>query len=248
MLGILYNYQWLRFKPSLGYFLLSCFLLPLLLHLFIGFPFRYVFNDINGMNYMFWMIPGNFIILSCLMAYTVTIINMNNFMVYPKSIDNICKTPVSNFQILFSVIIWAFTIGIIQWLISIIVVSLLINEFYSLLVSIRLALQTLVIIPFFSVLSILTFLISNNQFWKMTASLFYFIFLSFGLGCLIPLNTFPEEVYKFIKLIPITGVINGSQNIIMGKPGSFTSGLFIIILTGILFIICLIISNKKFKQ
>ena len=248
MVGTIYRREWVRFKPSMVYFLLSCFLLTLLLHLFLGFPLRSVFKDIGGMNYMFWMVPGIIIILSSLMVYFVTLTNINNLLAFPKSIDVICKTPVANWQVLAGLVCWGSTIGIIQWILSLAVTSVLNNEFYQLLINIRLAIQSIIIIPFFAVLAIFTHLISNNRFWIMTTSLFYFITLSFGFGCFIPLNTFPDEVVALVKIIPLSGIVEGAQSIIMGRQGSFIWGFFTLIITGIIFIFSVIISNKKFRQ
>lgn len=248
MVGTIYRREWIRFRPSMVYFLLSCFMLTLLGHLFLGFPLRSVFKDIGGMNYMFWMVPGIIIILSSLMAYSVTLTNMNNLLAFPKSIDIVCKTPVANWQVLAGLVCWGSTIGIIQWILSLAITSILNNEFYQLLINIRLAVQTIIIIPFFAVLAIFTHLISNNRFWILTSSLFYFISLSFGFGCLIPLNVFPGEVVELVRLIPLTGIVEGAQSIIMGRQGSFIGGLFTLIFTGIIFIFSVIFSNKKFRQ
>ncbi len=247
MINTIYKHEWIRFRASLWYFLLTCFLLTLIFHLFLGFPFRSVFIDFNGMNYMYWMIPGILITLSSLMAYTVTIMNMNNLLVYPKSIESICKTPVANWQVLAGITIWASTIGIVQWIISLCVSSLLNNEFYQVITGIRLVIQTIFVIPFFSVLAILTFLISKNRFWQLTASLLYFISLAFGLGCFIPLKFFPVEIVDILKIIPLTSIIEGAQNIIMAQKGSFTGGLFTFFITALLFLISVVISNKKFR-
>lgn len=248
MINTIYKQEWIRFRSSLWYFLLSSFLLTVIFHLFLGFPFRAVFVDIYGMNYMYWMVPGILIFLSSLMSYSITIINLKNLLVYPKSIEPMCKTPVANWQILAGVTLWATTIGILQWVISLCVTSLLNNEFYQIFIDVRLAIQTILVIPFFSVLAILTFLISINQFWQLTTSLLYFISLAFGLGCFIPLESFPVEIVEIVKIVPLTSIIEGAQKIIMGQNGSFTGGLFTFFITALLFLISVILSNKKFRQ
>ena len=52
--------------------------------------------------------------------------------------------------------------------------------------------------------------------------LLFFIILSFNYGAFIPFKYFPDTYLKFIKFLPIPGLINNAQNIVSSQAITFS--------------------------
>ncbi|MAJ44879.1 MAG: hypothetical protein CMF96_09090 [Candidatus Marinimicrobia bacterium] len=239
--------EWLRIKPSLFPLLMISILLPIVIYIVIGFPFYSVIKTFNGMKYMYWISPGIWIFVSALIGFFLTLDGINNLLIGKRQIEPLCSMPITNRQILIGILTWSILMSVIQWIISILLTSLLNNEFFKFNLIIRLFIQSFPAIIFYTGLGALLAIITSNKYWQITFSMVCFILLGFGFGCFIPLQFFPDELISFLELIPVTSLISGAHDITFQNSGSFTGGLFSFI-SGVLFILVSFgLSNKRFR-
>ena len=102
------------------------------------------------------------------------------------------------------------------------------------------------LIIFFSILGLLlSFYIKDNLFSGL-AVFIIFIFLSFSLGTIIPIET--NQFFELIKKLPIYEIVLNTQKVIGQKTINVTPIVTTTIINCILFVIVLAISYKKFRK
>ena len=239
--------EYLRLKPSFIPLFLFMIIVPILIHVVIGFPLHDEINNIDGLKFLYWIAPGICVFTSALTGYFLTLDGINNLLSDKRHIETLCSMPIGNKQILSGILLWSVLVSLAQWLISSIITSILNNEFYTLKIQLRLFIQTFPSIIFFVGLGALNAILTTNKYWHISLSFLFFTLLGFGFGCFIPLKNFPIEIISFLKLVPISNLISGAHSIIFQGTGSFTGGIFSFILGLFLILVSLGLSNKRFR-
>ena len=141
MLSIILKREWLRLRPSIFSILLFSIVIPIILYIVIGFSLYSVTNTIDGMKYMYWIAPGIWIFMSSLLAYLISLNGINSLLNEKRQIEAFCNTPITNSQLLIAIILWSGALAVMQWIISVLLISLLNNDFISSLQIIRIFIQ-----------------------------------------------------------------------------------------------------------
>ena len=75
-----------------------------------------------------------------------------------------------------------------------------------------------------------------------------FLIFSLGMGCLIPLQFYPEILSNLMRGIPFVQVIEGAQYLIRLESGNILGGIMTLILSAIIFVLNGIFSIKLFRK
>ena len=237
------------FDPNLSNLAQICLIwiiFPVLLQMLLVIPLSKVVQ--LDMRYLNWAAAGIWVVSAGIIAFTESASRMRKIRFETGQIQAILKSPLTNLQLLCAVSARGTIFGFIQFTAALLITSTLNNEFLGLSRILLLTLQILVLILFFALLGTFTGSILKNASIFILLTLILFIFLGLGMGTFIPLDLFPEVYSGFIRGIPLTGIISNLHSII-GNNNIFWGGYFLTIaLTGLIFIINLIISHKYFRQ
>lgn len=246
MIGVLLYRDWLNIKKN-GISLLVIFtMMPMLLHLFLSIPLSNIISlDIRYLN---WAAPGIWVTASGLLAFCIAILRMKKIKHDSGQLDALLKTPLRNGEIIFSVIIMATLLGLVQALISIAITVLLNNENLGLGQILLILLQIIPLINFYAIMGTLLGIFIKDGIVLISIILLMFLILALSIGSFLPLTIFPTNYVEAVSLLPLTSIINSCQMIIqngtityIGIFLTFSLNIFLVLLT-------IVVSYKTFRK
>jgi len=246
MIGVLLYRDWLNIKKN-GISLLVIFtMLPMLLHLFLSIPLSNIISlDIRYLN---WAAPGIWVTASGLLAFCIAILRMKKIKHDSGQLDALLKTPLRNGEIIFSVIIMATLLGLVQALISIAITVLLNNENLGFGQILLILLQIIPLINFYAILGTLLGIFIKDGIVLISIILLMFLILALSIGSFLPLTIFPTNYVEVVSLLPLTSIINSCQMIIQNGTITYI-GIFLTFLLNIfLVLLTIVVSYKTFRK
>ncbi len=246
MIGVLLYRDWLNIKKN-GISLLIIFtMLPMLLHLFLSIPLSNIISlDIRYLN---WAAPGIWVTASGLLAFCIAILRMKKIKHDSGQLDALLKTPLRNGEIIFSVIIIATLLGLVQALISIAITVLLNNENLGFGQILLILLQIIPLINFYAILGTLLGIFIKDGIVLISIILLMFLILALSIGSFLPLTIFPTNYVDVVSLLPLTSIINSCQMIIQNGTITYI-GIFLTFLLNIfLVLLTIVVSYKTFRK
>ncbi len=246
MIGVLLYRDWLNIKKN-GISLLVIFtMLPMLLHLFLSIPLSNIISlDIRYLN---WAAPGIWVTASGLLAFCIAILRMKKIKHDSGQLDALLKTPLRNGEIIFSVIIMATLLGLVQALISIAITVLLNNENLGFDQILLILLQIIPLINFYAILGTLLGIFIKDGIVLISIILLMFLILALSIGSFLPLTIFPTNYVEVVSLLPLTSIINSCQMIIQNGTITYI-GIFLTFLLNIfLVLLTIVVSYKTFRK
>ena len=221
-------------------------LTPVFLHLFLSIPLSNIISI--DIRYLSWASPGVWITSSCMAAFLQSANRMRKLQFISDQIEAILKAPISNLDLLLSTIIRGVVYGIFQFIISIIITSLLNNEYLAFYVLLIIMIQMLFLVFHFAVLgTLIGGLVENDNLYYNIICLL-FLSLTIGLGNFIPLSYYPKSFIYIITFIPTIFSFENVRSIILHNPFNWLSFFLTLFVTFILSIFNLIISYKIFRK
>ena len=246
MIGVLLYRDWLNIKKN-GISLLVIFtMMPMLLHLFLSIPLSNIISlDIRYLN---WAAPGIWVTASGLLAFCIAILRMKKIKHDSGQLDALLKTPLRNGEIIFSVIIMATLLGLVQALISIAITVLLNNENLGFGQISLILLQIIPLINFYAILGTLLGIFIKDGIVLLSLILLMFLILALSIGSFLPLTIFPTNYVDVVSLLPLTSIINSCQMIIQNGTITYI-GIFLTFLLNIfLVLLTIVVSYKTFRK
>ena len=244
-MNIILQREYLIFKHNIIFYLCLWTLIPMIIYLFISFPFSFYIKLPNGISYLNWSSVGNWVSASSTLSF---IISMN---IASKYIDEnsysrtmLC-TPISNREHLLGGLIWSLIMGFIQLIFSL-AITLSFKSANLFLLDILLII--IYIIPIIILISNIGFLIGlscKGGLIKIIISLIFFLFIYFSSGLFVPLNNGLPYIFT---LSPIYLSVQNIQAIMANDSSMISSSLILVFISILFFIINLIISFKVFKS
>ncbi len=228
----LLNKEIIKLKRSIIFYISIFFLFPLMLYLFYSIPLSLVFKDMKPI-YMVWSSAGIWFLSSLFLTYLLSDLYINNY----YNNESIRSFPILSYHYLFSGYIYALFIGIIELIISIIIISSITSYYISITHFFKIIFIMLPAIVMIYNTSFLINKISFQSFSKNISHILIFLILSFGVGSFIPLALFPESYMEVILYMPFASTIYNVQNIISNEPIFFSllfSSIFYVIIFTIL--------------
>ena len=246
MLKVLLYRDWLNIKKNGIALLLIFTILPMLLHLFLSIPLSNIISlDIRYLN---WAAPGIWVTTSGLLAFCVAVLRMKKIKHDSGQLDALLKTPLRNSEIIFSVIIIATILGIIQALVSIGLTTLLNNEYFGVRQISLIMLQILPLINFYAILGTLLGIFIKNEITLVSVILLVFLVLALSIGSFLPLANFPKNYVFAVNKVPLTSIIDSCQMIIQNGTITYI-GVFLTFLVNIFLVFLTIaVSYKTFRK
>ena len=246
MIGVLLYRDWLNIKKN-GISLLVIFtMFPMLLHLFLSIPLSNIISlDIRYLN---WAAPGIWVTASGLLAFCIAILRMKKIKHDSGQLDALLKTPLRNGEIIFSVIIMATLLGLVQVLISIAITVLLNNENLGFGQILLILLQIIPLINFYAILGTLLGIFIKDGIVLISLILLMFLILALSIGSFLPLTIFPTNYVEVVSLLPLTSIIDSCQMIIQNGTITYI-GIFLTFLLNIfLLLLTIVVSYKTFRK
>ena len=246
MIGVLLYRDWLNIKKN-GISLLVIFtMMPMLLHLFLSIPLSNIISlDIRYLN---WAAPGIWVTASGLLAFCIAILRMKKIKHDSGQLDALLKTPLRNGEIIFSVIIMATLLGLVQALISIAITVLLNNENLGFGQILLILLQIIPLINFYAIMGTLLGILIKDGIVLISIILLMFLILALSIGSFLPLTIFPTNYVEVVSLLPLTSIINSCQMIIQNGTITYI-GIFLTFLLNIfLVLLTIVVSYKTFRK
>ena len=214
-LTVLLYRDWLEFKRKYISYMLLWFSLPMIFYLFLTIPLSEAFDEARPetmMRYKSWSLPGIWVCSSCLLSYLYSFIKLKNLISREEQLEKYLKAPLSNGQFLWGLFISSIIFGIIQLSISMFVtINLNIGEVIDNIDLLMISFNILTIIILFSILGLLSAFYVQDDFFSFLLIFIIFIFSSFTLGTLVPIEMFPEKLSDLIGNLPIHKVVLNTQ-------------------------------------
>ena len=160
-LKVLLYRDWLEFKKKYISYILLWFSLPMIFYLFLVFPLSKYFFKVDLMIYENWSSPGIWICSSAILSFTYSFMKLRNLLSKEELINKYLKAPLSNGQLLFSLLITSITIGFIQLCIAILITISLNNDSIASVQFLIILLNVVSSIIFFSILGLFSLFISK---------------------------------------------------------------------------------------
>ena len=248
MIKILLLRDLTEIKRNITSFIVILSLLPMILHLLIVIPFSLVLNDLTIIRYLNWSVVGVWIVSASLIAFILPLSKMKRIKYDSLQLQSMLKAPLTNYQIISSIILSTMIICIIEIILAMIFTTFVNNQYLNSLDYLIIFSQLLPIVIFFSILSLIIGQFINRNLSLVSTCIGMFLFISFGLGAFIPLEAYPVSVIKIIQFIPITGLINNSHLILLNKMISPYFFIITILMDLVLFGILLIVTHKSFRD
>ena len=248
MLKILLLRDFIEMKRNFISYLVILSLFPMLLHLLIVIPFSLAFSNLLEIRYLNWSVIGVWFVSSSFVSFSLAISKIKKMKFDSMQLESLFKTPISNVQIVCSVVIFSVLVGSIEAFISMIFTTLVNNQYLNYFDYAIIFLQLFPSLIFFTLLSILI-----GQFVKMNLTLigisvFIFLIMSFGIGAFIPLEAYPEIVKNVTSYFPISGLINNGHKVLFNMvitPYYFLLSMFFNL---VLFLFLISVVNKLFRK
>ena len=238
--------DWIEFRKHALSILLFWVLMPILIHISLAIPLsRLITLDIRYLN---WSSAGVWISTACIAAFLTTSIHLRKIRVENQQLEAILQSPVTNIELLSAIIIKGVIFGFCQFACAIFITTTLNHDYFSMGQIIIIMSQMLAIIFAFSTLGTFSGLIIYNGMALIQFVFLIFLLLSVGMGTFIPMSYYPDGYISIIGRIPLTIVFGNIQAAIINDPINWFSFFLIIGMTGIIIIISLILSYKKFRR
>lgn len=246
MIKILLYRDWLNIKKHAISLLLVFTMFPMLLHLFISIPLSNVISlDIRYLN---WAAPGIWVTSSGVLAFCIAILRMKKIKYDSGQLDALLKTPLTNSEIIISVIINATILGFIQVLFSVVLTVLFNNEYLAFKQILFILFQLLPLINFFAILGNLMGIFVKDGIALVSMVLFIFLVLTLSIGSFLPLVHFPINYVDLVTKFPLTMIINNCQLIIQNTTSTFIGPFLTYVINIFLILITIALSHKAFRK
>ena len=128
---ILIRRDWLEFKNIFLGSIISMMLIPIMLHIFLSVPLSSIIN--MEIRYLNWSVAGVWIVSSSIVALLASSISLFRNNIEGSHINGILQTPVTNIELLLVNIVKGLCYGVFQFLISVIITSILNSEYLNLI-------------------------------------------------------------------------------------------------------------------
>tara|TARA_B100001175_G_scaffold222254_1_gene189243 strand:- start:604 stop:1341 length:738 start_codon:yes stop_codon:yes gene_type:complete len=207
----------LNIKKNILQYIFILFLFPSLLFMFLAIPLSKVFIDLKPI-YSVWVCSG---VLFVSVLFNIYVFNLGWF---KKMYDNdfMKSLPITTSEYLLSQISFSIIIGFFQYTISVLILNSLSIGFMNFIQFIKcffILFPSMVIISNISLIS--NYFIKNKFSFNIFNS-FVFLFLSFSIGSLVPLDLYPKEYINIIGYFPLSATLINIQNIISFDPLYFS--------------------------
>ena len=207
----------LNIKKNILQYIFIFFLFPSLLFMFLAVPLSKVFIDLKPI-YSVWVCSG---VLFVSVLFNIYVFNLGWF---KKMYDNdfMKSLPITTSEYLFSQISISIIIGFFQYTISVVILNSLSIGFMNFIQFIKcffILFPSMVIISNISLIG--NYFIKNKFSFNIFNS-FVFLFLSFSIGSLVPLDLYPKEYINIISYFPLSATLINIQNIISFDPLYFS--------------------------
>ena len=207
----------LNIKKNILQYICIFFLFPSLLFMFLVIPLSKVFIDLKPI-YSVWVCSG---VLFISVLFNIYIFNLGWF---KKMYDNdfMKSLPITTPEYLISQISFSVIIGFFQYTISVLILNSLSVGFMNFIQFIKcffILFPSMVIISNISLIG--NYFIKNKFSFNIFNS-FVFLFLSFSIGSLVPLDLYPKEYINIISYFPLSATLINIQNIISFDPLYFS--------------------------
>ena len=207
----------LNIKKNILQYIFIFFLFPSLLFMFLAIPLSKVFIDLKPI-YSVWVCSG---VLFVSVLFNIYVFNLGWF---KKMYDNdfMKSLPITTSEYLFSQISISIIIGFFQYTISVVILNSLSIGFMNFIQFIKcffILFPSMVIISNISLIG--NYFIKNKFSFNIFNS-FVFLFLSFSIGSLVPLDLYPKEYINIISYFPLSATLINIQNIISFDPLYFS--------------------------
>jgi len=207
----------LNIKKNILQYIFIFFLFPSLLFMFLAIPLSKVFIDLKPI-YSVWVCSG---VLFVSVLFNIYVFNLGWF---KKMYDNdfMKSLPITTSEYLLSQISFSIIIGFFQYTISVLILNSLSIGFMNFIQFIKcffILFPSMVIISNISLIG--NYFIKNKFSFNIFNS-FVFLFLSFSIGSLVPLDLYPKEYINIIGYFPLSATLINIQNIISFDPLYFS--------------------------
>ena len=207
----------LNIKKNILQYIFIFFLFPSLLFMFLAIPLSKVFIDLKPI-YSVWVCSG---VLFVSVLFNIYVFNLGWF---KKMYDNdfMKSLPITTSEYLLSQISSSIIIGFFQYTISVVILNSLSIGFMNFIQFIKcffILFPSMVIISNISLIG--NYFIKNKFSFNIFNS-FVFLFLSFSIGSLVPLDLYPKEYINIISYFPLSATLINIQNIISFDPLYFS--------------------------
>ena len=207
----------LNIKKNILQYIFILFLFPSLLFMFLAIPLSKVFIDLKPI-YSVWVCSG---VLFVSVLFNIYVFNLGWF---KKMYDNdfMKSLPITTSEYLLSQISFSIIIGFFQYTISVVILNSLSIGFMNFIQFIKcffILFPSMVIISNISLIG--NYFIKNKFIFNIFNS-FVFLFLSFSIGSLVPLDLYPKEYINIIGYFPLSATLINIQNIISFDPLYFS--------------------------
>ena len=207
----------LNIKKNILQYIFILFLFPSLLFMFLAIPLSKVFIDLKPI-YSVWVCSG---VLFVSVLFNIYVFNLGWF---KKMYDNdfMKSLPITTSEYLLSQISFSIIIGFFQYTISVLILNSLSIGFMNFIQFIKcffILFPSMVIISNISLIG--NYFIKNKFSFNIFNS-FVFLFLSFSIGSLVPLDLYPKEYINIIGYFPLSATLINIQNIISFDPLYFS--------------------------
>ena len=190
--------DWLEFRKKYISYILLWFSFPMILYLFIVIPFSSHISKATLMNYKNWASPGIWICSSALLSFIYSYTKLKNLLHNQENLSKYLKAPLSNGQLLFSLLIFSVIIGIVQLVISMLITTGLNNDNFNSLQLFLIFINIISILLFSSITGLFFSIYVRDDFFSALMFFMIFTILSFSFGTLIPIE---ESYNKFLILV-----------------------------------------------
>ena len=259
--------DWLELKRKYIFYIFLWFALPMIFYLLLVFPLSKFFFKINLMAYQNWSSPGIWICSSSICCFIYSFIKLKNLIHEKELINKYLKAPISNGELLFSLLFSSVIIGFIQLCISMIITTSLNNDTLLFSQLLTILFNTLSNIVFFSVTGLIFAILVKDNLSSIFICIIVFTFLLFGTGCFIPFegdvtielmdsksitydvsNRLSANFSMLFKNLPTYQIVLNTQSQYALKTMNMFPLILLNVINIILFIIALVLSYKKFRK
>ncbi len=248
MIKILLLRDLIEFRRNIISFLIILPLFPMLLHLLIVIPFSWALNDLTIIRYLNWSVIGIWVVSASFISFILPLSKMKRIKFDTLQLQSILKAPVSNYQIIISIIISTLIISMIEIVLAMLFTTFVNNQYLNSFDYLMIFSQIIPIVIFFSILSMILGQFIHRNLNLVSICIAIFLFISFGLGSFIPLEAYPSSLINIIKVIPISGLINNGHLILLNKMISPYFFIVTMLIDIMMFGILLVITHKSFRD
>tara|TARA_B100000945_G_scaffold314695_1_gene312658 strand:- start:17 stop:763 length:747 start_codon:yes stop_codon:yes gene_type:complete len=238
--------DWLIVKKNILFYITLWIAMPIILHLILAIPLSQIIK--MKVLYLNWSAASIWIGSSSIITYFESSYRMQKINHETDYISAILSTPIKNYQIIIANSIIGLILGIVQFLFSLIIISILHHEFYGLFNLIIIFFQIICLLIFVSIMGTLLGLLIPKRLLYLQISIIVLFIFCFGLGIFIPLSSYPSAYINVISFIPLIDIIKNIQSIITHYPISWFSYISNLMMAILFFLIAIIISKKNMRK